>query len=92
MRSLRHALSDFRLEIEDVTVAGDTVWLRMTGSGTNDGPLMGNEPTGRPMRTQVFDSLRVHDGKIVEHWGVPDRLYALIQLGLLRPPAPRAML
>ena len=46
---------------------------------------MGNEPTGRKMRTPVFDSLRVKDGKIVEHWGVPHRLYALIQLGLVRP-------
>ena len=90
MRSLRRAFSDFRLEIEDVTVADDTVWLRMTGSGTNDGPYMGNKPTGRTMRTTVFDSLRVKDGKIVEHWGVPDRLYAMIQLGLLQPPAPRA--
>ncbi len=50
---------------------------------------MGNEPTGRTMRTPVFDSLRVKDGKIVEHWGVPDRLYAMIQLGLLQPPTPR---
>jgi len=89
MRSLRRAFSDFRLDIEDVTVAGDTVWLRMTGSGTNDGPYMGNEPTGRAMRTPVFDCLRVNDGKVVEHWGVPDRLYAMIQLGLLQPPAPR---
>ena len=49
---------------------------------------MGNEPTGRTMRTPVFDSLRVKGGKIVEHWGVPDRLYAMIQLGLLQPPSP----
>jgi predicted ester cyclase len=89
IRSLRRAFSDFRLEIEAVTVADDTVWLRMTSSGTNDGPFMGNEPTGRTMRTPVFDSLRVKNGMIVEHWGVPDRLYALIQLGLLQPPAPR---
>ena len=89
MRSLRSAFSDFRLDIEDVAVAGDVVWLRMTGSGTNDGSFMGNDPTGRTMRTPVFDSLRVRDGKIVEHWGVPDRLYAMVQLGLLRPPAAR---
>ena len=47
MRSLRGAFSDFRLDIEDITVADDTVWLRMTGTGTNDGPYMGNKP-GRP--------------------------------------------
>ena len=80
--SLRRAFSDFRLEIEDLAVDGDKVWLRMTGSGTNDGPFMGNEPTGRRMRVDVFDLIRVVDGKMVEHWGVPDRLGSLFQLGL----------
>jgi hypothetical protein len=32
--------------------------------------------------------VRVRDGKIVEHWGVPDRLGALIQLGHVGAPAP----
>jgi predicted ester cyclase len=86
MASLRRAFSDFHLAIDDVAVAGDTVWLRMTGTGTNDGSFMGHPPTGRPMRTDVFDALRVEDGVIVEHWGVPDRLGTLFQLGLARPP------
>ena len=88
--SLRRAFPDFRLEIEDLVVDGDLVWLRMVGSGTNDGSFMGHEPTGRTMRTAVFDVLRVRDGRIVEHWGVPDRLGALLQLGLVPPPAPAA--
>lgn len=80
--SLRRAFSDFHLEIEDLVVDGDLVWLRMTGSGTNDGPFMGHAPTGKRMSTPVFDVLRVRDGRMVEHWGVPDRLGALFQLGL----------
>jgi len=80
--SLRRGFSDFHLEIEDLAVDGDKVWLRMVGTGTNDGPFMGNEPTGRAMRTDVFDVIRVADGKMVEHWGVPDRLGTLFQLGL----------
>lgn len=85
--SLRSAFSDFHLEIEDLTVDGDKVWIRMTGSGTNDGSFMGHAPTGRRMQTDVFDICRVVDGKIVEHWGVPDRLGVLFQLGLAQPPA-----
>ena len=85
--SLRRAFSDFHLAIDDLAVDGDTVWLRMTGTGTNDGSFMGHPPTGRPMRTDVFDALRVENGRIVEHWGVPDRLGTLFQLGLARPPA-----
>jgi predicted ester cyclase len=87
--SLRKAFSDFHLEIQDLTVDGEKVWLRMVGSGTNDGSFMGNPPTGRRMRTDVFDVCRVAGGRIVEHWGVPDRLSVLFQLGLAQPPAPR---
>ena len=86
--SLHRAYPDFHLEIEDLAVDGDTVWLRMTGSGTNEGSFMGHEPTGRSMQVPVFDSLRVSCDRIVEHWGVPDRLAALFQLGLVAPPAP----
>lgn len=86
--SLRRAFPDFHLSIEDLTVSGDTVWLRMTGSGTNDGSFMGQAPTGRTMRADVFDVLRVEGDRIVEHWGCPDRLGILFQLGLAQPLAP----
>lgn len=86
IRSLRTACSDFRLEIEALVVDGDMVWCRNLGTGTNDGPFMGHPPTGRPLRVDVFDVVRVRDGKIVEHWGVPDRLGAMMQLGHVRPP------
>jgi predicted ester cyclase len=84
--SLKRAFSDFHLTIDDLAVSGDVVWLRMTGTGTNDGPFMGHPPTGRRMRTDVFDALRFEDDRIVEHWGVPDRLGSLFQLGLAEPP------
>jgi hypothetical protein len=48
--SLRRAFSDFRLTIEDLVAAGDTVWLRMVATGTNDGSFMGHAPTGRTSR------------------------------------------
>lgn len=88
IHSLRNAFSDFRLEIEDLAVNADRVWIRMVGTGTHDGVFMGHAPTGKKMRVDVFDVCRVVDGKIVEHWGVPDRLGVLFQLGLVQPPAP----
>ena len=84
--SLKRAFSDFHLAIEDLVVEGDKVWLRMTATGTNDGSFMGHPPTGRAMRSDVFDVVRVRDGRIAEHWGVPDRLNTLFQLGLVQPP------
>ena len=89
--SLRRAFSDFRLEIEDMVVVGDTVWTRNVASGTNDGPYMGHPPSGRRFRVYVFDVLRVVGGRVTEHWGVPDRAGVLAQLGATpgRQGAPR---
>ncbi len=88
IRSLHAAYSDFRLEVEALTVDGDLVWSRNVGSGRNDGSFMGRPPTGKRMRIDVFDVVRVRDGHIVEHWGVPDRLGALMQLGHVARPTP----
>ncbi len=90
IRSLKRAFPDFRLEIQDVVVAGDVVWTRNVATGTNDGSFLGHAPTGKPIQIDVFDVLRVVDGRVVEHWGVPDRLGVLLQLGLMQRPAPRA--
>lgn len=86
IRSLRRGFSDFRLTIEDLVVAGDTVWTRNVATGTHDGTFAGTPPTGRPIRVDVFDVLRVVDGRVVEHWGVPDRLGVLFQIGAMQPP------
>jgi steroid delta-isomerase-like uncharacterized protein len=85
--SLRRAFSDFRLTVQEVTTDGDVVWSRNVASGTNDGSFMGHPPTGRTVQIDVIDIVRVRDGRIVEHWGVPDRLGVLLQLGLLPVPA-----
>lgn len=81
--SLRRAFPDFRLDIEDVAVSGDAVWLRMVATGTNNGSYMGHRATGRSIRIDVFDVIRVENGLMIEHWGVPDRLGVLSQLNLL---------
>ena len=57
----------------------------MTSTGTHTGPGLG-EPTGRTWRITVFDIGRFEDGKLVEHWGVPDRFTQMAQLGLLPRP------
>ena len=88
--SLRRAFSDFHLQIEDLAVSGDTLWARLTATGTHDGPFMGHPATGRRMRATVFDVIRVADGRMVEHWGVPDRLSVLYQLEIVPRPVPRA--
>lgn len=88
MRDLHGMAPDVHFTVEDSVVDGDTVWARMTVTGTNTGPLFGRPSSGKPFRITVFDVLRVADGKAVEHWGVPDRFAVLVQTGALGgPPA-----
>jgi predicted ester cyclase len=79
---LRTAFPDFNLTIEEIVEAGDKVWARMTARGTNRGGFMG-PPNGKSFEIAVFDVCRFEGGKLVEHWGSPDRFAMLAQLGLL---------
>ena len=80
---LRRAFPDLHLTIEDAVADGDKVWMRCTARGTHRGPFMGLPPTGRTYTITVIDICRFADGRIVEHWGVPDRFALMQQLGLM---------
>ena len=80
---LRASYSDLHLEIEDTATSGDTTWFRIRATGTNDGPMWGRPATGRPIDITVMDVMRVVDGRMVEHWGVADRLAVLKQIGAM---------
>ncbi|MEO7753720.1 MAG: ester cyclase [Terracoccus sp.] len=82
IRDVHGAMPDMSFTIEDSVVDGDRVWVRVRGTGTNTGPFFG-APSGRPVEITVFDQARVVDGRIVEHWGVPDRFALLAQTGVL---------
>jgi predicted ester cyclase len=87
IRYLRETFLPFSLTIEDMVADGDKVWARMTGRGTDSKGLLGHPPTGKSFAITVMDICRFEQGKIVEHWGVPDRFHQLAQLGLLPRPA-----
>jgi steroid delta-isomerase-like uncharacterized protein len=80
---LRRIFPDLTFTIEDMTTDGDKVWGHFRARGTHRGAMMGLPPTGKTMEITVIDIIRVQDGRLVEHWGVPDRFSQLEQLGLL---------
>jgi predicted ester cyclase len=41
---------------------------------------------GKPVEFYVFDVCRFKDGRLIEHWGVPDRFALLHQAGTLPIP------
>jgi predicted ester cyclase len=86
--TLHKWFSDFELTIVKVTADGDTVWSLNRARGVNTGSIMGFPPTGKSIDIDVMDVARFEDGKLVEHWGVPDQLGMLIGLGLMQRPQP----
>jgi predicted ester cyclase len=82
IRDVHGAIPDASFTIEDAVEVGDTIWVRVRGQGTASGPYFG-PPSGRHVDITVLDVARVVDGRIVEHWGVPDRFAMLAQTGIL---------
>ena len=82
MRDVHAAFPDLVFTIEDFVEQGDRVWVRVRGRGTASGPYFG-PPSNRRVDFTVFDLARIVDGRIVEHWGSPDRFAVLAQTGVL---------
>lgn len=67
---LRPAIARLKVTIHDQIAEGNKVTTRKSISGTHEGSLLGVEATGRPIRIDVIDIVRVEDGRYAEHWGV----------------------
>jgi ketosteroid isomerase-like protein len=79
IQAARSEVAGIVLTIEDMVEDGDKVWARMIARGTAPG-------SGTPVEMSVIDVCRFEDGKLVEHWGIPDRFAYLHQLGMLGGP------
>ena len=84
--NLHKAFPDFSLTIEDIIIKDDMIWGRMTARGTQKGQFGPLPPTGKKFEITVIDIMRFNNGELVEHWGVPDRLGLMEQLGMKPPP------
>lgn len=77
------ALPDLHVTIEDMIAEGNKVVTRFTTHGTQQGAFGSIPPTGKRVAITTIEITRVADGKIVEDWGLDDRLGMLQQLGLV---------
>jgi steroid delta-isomerase-like uncharacterized protein len=78
---LRAAFPDFHADIHWQTSDGELVTTYKTYHGTHKGPFLGLAPTNRQIQFETVDVMRVHDGKISEHWGVANLFSLMQQLG-----------
>jgi predicted ester cyclase len=69
VRAVCIGFPDYRWELQQVVVEGDTIAARLIGRGTHTGPFEGIAPTGRTISTQELVIYRFAEGKIVQCWG-----------------------
>jgi ketosteroid isomerase-like protein len=79
IQTARRNVKGLILTVEDLVENGDKVWARSTATGTDP-------RSGKQISITVIDICRFEKGKLVEHWGVPDRFALLHQTGALPPP------
>jgi predicted ester cyclase len=75
----RTQMPGLTMSVEDAVADGDKVWARSVGRAPGPRP-------GQTLTITVLDVCRFEHGRIIEHWGVPDRFALLDQLGVLPPP------
>jgi predicted ester cyclase len=81
--SLNAAFPDGQITIEEMIAEGDTIALRGTFHGTQTGQFQNIPPTGKAVTVPAQDMYHLREGKIVEHWGGPNLLRLLQQLGVI---------
>jgi steroid delta-isomerase-like uncharacterized protein len=79
-RQVHIGFPDQTLTIEDLIAEDDRVAARLTAVGTHLGEFRGMPATGRRITAEVFDIVRVAEGKIAERWTMFDRGGLLTEL------------
>jgi steroid delta-isomerase-like uncharacterized protein len=83
---VQQAFPDLHAEVHDVIAEGDLVAVRVTYTGTHQGEFVGIPATGKQTTTNGVDWFRMQGGRQAEHWGGPDMLSLLAQLGVMPGP------
>ena len=77
------AVPDFHMEVESIVEQGDDVFVHWHLTGTHDGPLMGIEPTGKPIAIDGIDHFVVREGRVISNFVVFDQMQYGRQLGMM---------
>ena len=84
------AFPDGKMEIKNVTEAGNTSVTEFVARGTHKGDLNGIAPTNKSIQIHVCNVIEVRDGKIYREREYFDALTMMIQLGVVQPPGAKS--
>jgi steroid delta-isomerase-like uncharacterized protein len=79
------AVPDLHLEVVTLAEDGEHVFVQWHLTGTHKGPLLGIEPTGKPLAIDGIDHFVVRDGKVASNFVVVDQLQYGRQIGMMPP-------
>jgi predicted ester cyclase len=79
-RAVMAAFPDQTSEILDLVAEGDKVSARLLLTATHVNEYAGLAPTGRRFQVQVYEIVRIEDGKVAERWSLLDRTSLIQQL------------
>jgi len=88
MTNFRAAFPDLKFTTNHIIADSNMIWAQYTMTGTNTGPMMGMPPTGKSIKIDGMDLIRLENGKCVEHWGYNEGRKMMEQLGLMPPMGP----
>jgi predicted ester cyclase len=83
------AFPDLHHTIETEVVAGEMIATVVTASGTHRADFLGIPATGKQVQFMVLSVDQVVDGKVVQHWALPDWMSLIAQLGAAIQVAPQ---
>jgi steroid delta-isomerase-like uncharacterized protein len=86
MGYMQAAFPDERVSIEEMFVDTETLIVRLTFTGTQQGEFFGIPPSGRRVEIGQIHIVRFRDGKMAEHWSRSDDLLMMRQLGAIPEP------
>jgi predicted ester cyclase len=81
----RTGFPDVRFTIDQMVGEGNYVATLVHGEGTQSGQFIQFPPSGKHAVWRSVGVFRVEDGVIREHWGIPDLLGLLTQIGIIPP-------
>ena len=79
----RAGIDGFHLEIRSIVEQGEDVFVQWHLTGTHTGPLLGIEPTGKPLAIDGIDHFVVRDRKVVSNFVVFDQMQYARQIGMM---------
>lgn len=88
---LHAAFPDMQTTMEQEIVAGNMITTVVTVRATHQKEFLGIPATGKPVSFMVIGLDRIVDGKIVDHWALPDFFSLLQQIGGAIVPSEQGM-